>query len=522
MSIAGRVWRWHALLGVAAIGIAAAGIHVLWSARAQQDRLEQAHRQLGAVIALKVSANGFSEQIAEFLLIGEAERADFLAAQAELETGLQRLEESRPGKIIELEDSHRLNRLRTVYGQISQAALQAVSLREAGRHEEAIHVFRRDIEDRLDAEFEALLTSAILDEEEEVRRAELASAELWPRLGRVLGAATLGALLLGVVGALLLARGLTRPVRLLTKGAETIARGRLDHRIRYDGRDELGALANRLNEMAAVQEEQRSLLLGARAELERQVAERTLELAAANRRLTELDRLRVRFLADIGHELRTPLTALRGEAEITLRHSPKPEEAYRDALERIVAHAAGMGRLVDDLLFLTRSEADNLRFEMRPAVLQDIVGGAMRDTQALQEAEDVPVVLQAPEGRIRIAADAQRLRQAMTILLTNAIAASPPGRPVTLTVSATARAAEVLVRDEGGGIPAEDLPHVFDRFYLGQAARVSGERGGTLNLAMAKWLVEKHGGDIQLDSQEGLHTAVRLRLPRQDAEAIPA
>jgi two-component system, OmpR family, sensor kinase len=101
--------------------------------------------------------------------------------------------------------------------------------------------------------------------------------------------------------------------------------------------------------MAEELERQRTMLVGAQSELERQVAERTSELAEANRRLTSADQLRVRFLADISHELRTPLTALRGEAEVALRGAAKPHGVYREALSTVVARAAEIGRLVEDL-----------------------------------------------------------------------------------------------------------------------------------------------------------------------------
>lgn len=123
------------------------------------------------------------------------------------------------------------------------------------------------------------------------------------------------AVFLCFAAAILLARSLMRPIGLLTRGTEAISNGELDHRISYDSRDELGALAKRFNEMAAIQEDQRDRLLNAKAELEQEVAARTAQLAAANQRLIDLDRLRVQFVADISHELRTPLTALRGEAE---------------------------------------------------------------------------------------------------------------------------------------------------------------------------------------------------------------
>jgi signal transduction histidine kinase len=514
MTIRARIRRWQMVAAAAAIAVAGAGLHAVLAARDQHAALARANRQLAAATALKASANRFSEQIAEYLLVGAPERADYDSARAELEAALDRFEassiaEDRDG---ELEDAHRLERMRRLYHLVSAATAEAAALRADGRLEEAIALFRRDIEDRLDAEFETLLTSAVLDEAEEVGRAERRAEALWPRLVGLLLLAALGAAALCLLGGVVLSRGLVRPIRSLTDGAESIARGRLDHRIPYDGRDELGLLARRMNEMAAVQEEQRSLLLNARTELERQVAERTAELEAANRRLTELDRLRVRFLAEIGHELRTPLTALRGEAEITLRHDGKAEAVYRDTLERIVGHAAGMARVVDDLLLLTRSEADTLRFEMRSVVLQEVLQAAARDATALGRPEAVTVAAALPEAPVAVQADPRRLRQALTIVLGHAVARSPHGGSVALEMRAEAGEAVVVVRDAGAAVPAEEMPHVFDRFHLGTGGRLSGEQGGTLNLAMAKWLVEKHGGRIAI-APVAAGMEVRLRLP---------
>ena len=157
------------------------------------------------------------------------------------------------------------------------------------------------------------------------------------------------------------------PLRALTQGALAIERGNLSHRVPSYRRDELGRLASRFNQMAEELERQRGLLLAAHTGLERQVTERTGQLAEANRRLTELDAHRVRFLAEVSHELRTPLAVLRGEAEVALRGISKSESTYRKALELIVNRATDMGRLVEDLLFLARSEADA---QPRPATIR--------------------------------------------------------------------------------------------------------------------------------------------------------
>ncbi|TIP23940.1 MAG: HAMP domain-containing protein [Mesorhizobium sp.] len=493
------------------------------------QRVQWANNQLEAVTALTVNANRYSEQIAEFLLIGEPERPDYESARAELEAGFEKLaqltrgEAEFLGRSSEQEDSgdeiFRITRMRALYGEIAKATSDAINLRNQGRQEDAVRIFRRDIENRFDAEFENILEAARRDEEEEVVRTELQAEALWRRLTWMTAALALAAVVLCFVAAFLLARSLMRPISLLTEGTEAISRGDLDHRIAFDGRDELGALARRFNEMATHQQDQRDRLLNAKAELEQQVAARTAELAAANQRLTELDRLRVQFLADISHELRTPLTALRGEAEIPLRHGSKPEAVYRDALERIVTQSLEMGRLVDDLVFLSRSETDTIRFEPRRTDLVSIVADAVHEGEILGRAKGISIKAAYSNRPVWITADAQRLKQALVIILDNAIKYSPRDRSVNLNMTVVDGHAEIAIRDKGLGIPAEEIPKVFERFYRGRSPRASRQLGSGLGLAIAKWLIEKHSGEIALTSEVGSFTEVVVRLPRADATA---
>jgi signal transduction histidine kinase len=190
---------------------------------------------------------------------------------------------------------------------------------------------------------------------------------------------------------------------------------------------------------------------------------------------------------------------------------------YRDALERIVAQAADMGRLVDDLLFLARAETDTIRFEPKRVALQDVVAQAVREAAVLgqQKRIEIETAADPPPGPVWVEADAGRLKQALMILLDNAIKYSPPGRSVRVGVAATEDGrCEVAVRDEGAGIPATELSHVFERFYRGHVPGASGPGGSGLGLAIAKWLVEKHGGEVVIESEEGRFTEVRMRLPR--------
>jgi two-component system OmpR family sensor kinase len=526
MGIKARILLFQLIIVAALIAMAAI-VHVsLRSTNYHLQRVQWAHQQHEAVTALSVNANRYSEQIAEFLMIGEPERADYDSARAELEAGFDRLEKLTTAEFEflgpatqgddKLDEIFRIERMRTLYGEIDRATAKVIELRNRGEQDEAIRVFRREIENRLDAEFENLLKAASLDELDEVERSERRAQALWSRLSWTTAILALAAIAICLVAASALARSLIRPIGLLTTGTEAISRGELDHRIVFDSRDELGALAKRFNEMAAHQEDQRNRLLNAKAELEQQVAARTAELAAANQRLTELDRLRVQFLADISHELRTPLTALRGEAEIPLRHGSKPEAVYRDALARIVAQSIDMARLVDDLVFLSRSETDTIRFEPSRKDLVAIVADAAHEAQILGRSKAISVEAEYGRDPVWVTADAQRLKQALMILLDNAIKYSPRKSTVKLTMAIAGSHAEIVIRDQGSGIPRQELPKVFERFYRGRGANASRQPGSGLGLPIAKWLVEKHDGEIALDSDARSFTEVRIRIPRAE------
>ena len=530
MSIKQRVILQQLVIAASVLIVAAIAYSTIRSTEYYLKRIEWAYLQLDAITSLKVSANRYSEQIAELILIGEPERPDFESASAELLAGFDRLEKitveeqaflvswARPSE--RLDELHRIERMRALYQQINASVGEVLALLGRGQQSDAILLFRQEIENRLDAEFEHLLTAAALDEQEEVQRVDSEAETFWQRLAAATGATALIAVAVCFFSGGLLARSLLRPINLLTQGTEAISRGELGHRITYDSADELGVLARRFNQMASVQEKQHNRLLSARSELEHQVAERTNELADANRRLTRLDQMRVQFLADVSHELRTPLAGLRGEAEVTLRYGAKSEEVWRETLERIIAYASDMGRLVDDLLFLARSETDTVRFNFRRAKLQDIVAEAVREGEVLGRSKGIVIATDFGPEPVGVEVDPQRLRQAVMILLDNAIKYSPPNRQVSVAVASAGRYAEAVIRDEGPGIPPEELPHVFDRFYRGRISRASPQGGSGLGLAIAKWLVEKQGGELDIASEEGRFTEVRLRVPRVEVTAL--
>jgi two-component system OmpR family sensor kinase len=219
-----------------------------------------------------------------------------------------------------------------------------------------------------------------------------------------------------------------------------------------------------------------------------------------------------RFVADASHELRTPLMSVRGYADLfQYAAANAPEERDRH-LARLRAEAARMGVLLDDLLLLARLDAAEVETPLR-----------MEDTDLVELAEQAadafrashaghPLTVAPGPDSVRLRLDPQRVRQVLDNLLTNAAVHTPAGTPVSVAVSVTRDTAQVRVADKGPGIPPGDRERVFDRFYRVDKAR-SRDRGGSgLGLAVARSLVQAHGGTLELDDLPG-PTVFVLTLP---------
>jgi two-component system heavy metal sensor histidine kinase CusS len=216
-----------------------------------------------------------------------------------------------------------------------------------------------------------------------------------------------------------------------------------------------------------------------------------------------------RFSADIAHELRTPVGNLRGEIEVALGR-PRSAEEYREVLGSGLEECGRLAGLIDGLLFLARAESPR----------------AQIGRERLDVAEELRAVSEfyeatAAEAGVRLAVAGDRavpaelnrplFQRAVGNLLANALAHTPPGGSVTLTARQAGSEVEVEVTDTGGGIPAEHLPHVFDRFYRADEARSGGGVG--LGLAIVRGIVELHGGTAEVHSEPGSGTRVRLIFP---------
>jgi two-component system, OmpR family, sensor kinase len=283
------------------------------------------------------------------------------------------------------------------------------------------------------------------------------------------------------------------PLRRIEATAAAIAAGDLSQRIDHpSGRTEVGRLASALDSMLT------------RIEAAYQAREEGEERALASE-----DRMR-QFVADASHELRTPLTSLRGLAEYALQQGTGASTAELLRLMGLVGQeATRMSRLVEDLLLLAQFDLDR-PVQRRPVDLASIAAAAVLAARLIQP--DRPITLSASDPVIAHADDGQ-VRQVIDNLIGNALQHTPPGSPVTVTVTASAGNGHITVADRGPGLTAAQAAHVFERFYRTDRARTRARGGTGLGLSIAASLAAAQGGQISVAAAPGQGAAFHLTLP---------
>ncbi|MCL4370736.1 MAG: HAMP domain-containing histidine kinase [Chloroflexi bacterium] len=270
-----------------------------------------------------------------------------------------------------------------------------------------------------------------------------------------------------------------RPVATLTETAADIAgSGKFDRRVPVGSRrDELEHLAATFNGML--------------------------------NRLEKAYKSQQRFVGDASHELRAPLTAIQANLELLRTHPRMPEAERTEAVEEASREADRLTRLVADLLALARADA-GVPLSRQEVELDRVLLNAVNEARHLARGQKVEIDHLEPA---MVRGDPDRLKQLLLILLDNAFKYTPRSGSVKVALSRGARMAELTVQDTGVGIPPEDLPNVFERFYRADPAR-SRDPGGTgLGLSIARWIARQHGGDITLASELERGTTVTVHLP---------
>jgi signal transduction histidine kinase len=313
-------------------------------------------------------------------------------------------------------------------------------------------------------------------------------------LGRLriilLGTSLAGLAVASVAGWILAGLGL-RPIDRLTRAAAAIGAARaFDRRLAPPNtHDELGRLATTFNSMLA-------------------------ELEAAFREVEQALGAQRRFVADASHELRTPLTTIRTNLDLLERVEDLGEADRMEALADTRAEVDRLARLVGDLLTLARADAGQ-RLPLRPVDLAPILNEIYRQARRLALPRSQRVTLDAAASAV-VAGEPDALRQLFLILVDNALTYAPEGAEVRLSLRREADIATVTVADNGPGIAAEHLPHLFERFYRADSARAPG--GSGLGLAIAKWIAEAHGAGLLVMSAPGRGTTFTVQFQVQGSK----
>jgi two-component system OmpR family sensor kinase len=295
----------------------------------------------------------------------------------------------------------------------------------------------------------------------------------------IMAIATIVAVLLAALGSWIAVGRALSPLDAITETTEQINRADdLARRIPYRGpmHDEIGNLIEAFNQ--------------------------TLE------RLETLFTSQQRFLADVSHELRTPLTVIKGNVDLMRRMKSLDEES----LTSIDQEAGRLTRLVGGLLLLAQAESGSVSLNMRPMELDTLLLEVFQEMKVLA-GEKIKLHLTEID-QIQVNGDRDRLKQVLLNLVANAIQYTPQGGDVFLSMGKVAEQARLIIRDTGPGIPPEDLPHIFERFYRAEKSRTRGKTTGFgLGLSIAHWIVEKHGGRIEVDSKDEQGTTFCIWLP---------
>ncbi|MBK8784829.1 MAG: HAMP domain-containing histidine kinase [Anaerolineales bacterium] len=242
-------------------------------------------------------------------------------------------------------------------------------------------------------------------------------------------------------------------------------------------------------------------------ETDDEIGEMVVSFNQTLERLESLFTSQQRFLADVSHELRTPLTVIKGNVDL-MRHM---KEADEESLSSIDQEAGRLTRLVGGLLMLAQAESGKLALNFAPVELDLLLTEVFTEMRVLASSK-VRVHLNDID-QVMVNGDRDRLKQVFLNLISNAIQYTPAGGEIFLSIRKLGDQARVIVRDTGPGIPAEDLPHIFDRFYRAEKSRTRSKTSGFgLGLSIAHWIVEHHGGQIKVESKEGKGTTFVIWL----------
>ena len=291
-----------------------------------------------------------------------------------------------------------------------------------------------------------------------------------------------------IIAAIVMQRKIVRPIQRLTATATALGKGDFSFSAPSSATTEIRELGTTFNKMAQ-------------------------EIKEREERLTELDRLKSEFVSSVSHELRTPLTTISTLTHV-LQHSHTSEAERLEYLETIAAECDRQIDLVTNLLDLSRIESGAYKVELGPVDVGQVVQNCLRMSKHPAETRNQEITAELPHDPITVLADNRTLRRAVCTIVENAIKYTGDGGTIILGVRTVGNEGCISIRDNGRGISATDLPHIFDRFYQGHATNGDVEPGVGLGLYVVRGLVEQLGGRISVESEVGSGSTFTIWLPK--------
>ncbi len=293
-------------------------------------------------------------------------------------------------------------------------------------------------------------------------------------------------LIIGFIGAIILAQMMTKPINQMAKGAQLIGQGKLDTTIAVKSKDELGSLARDLNNMS--------------------------------RRLKEIDQIKNDFLASVTHELRSPLTSLTVYIDLFFKGAAGELNAKAKKFLTIMKRSNNrLSRFIDDLLDMAKIERGKMDIKREPLGILPIVSETVQLIKPQADEKAIEITMDIPDSLPLVFVDGDRTRQIITNLLNNSIKFTQEKGRVSIKVQDEKEYLQLSISDTGIGIPADQIGKIFDKFEQVREARekIKGPKGTGLGLAIVKSLVEAQGGKIWVESEVGTGSTFYFTLPKQ-------
>lgn len=280
----------------------------------------------------------------------------------------------------------------------------------------------------------------------------------------------------------------TERINLLKGAAQKLAAGELQTRVPVSGRDEVSALAFAFNSMAE-------------------------QLETADQKQRELETLRRDLIAWVGHDLQTPLTSMRAILEALSDGVVEEPEMVKRYLLTAQRDVMSLSALIDDLFQMSQLDTGGFPLDRANASLSDLVSDTLESFSHLALQREIKLEGQVASNVDPVFMDTQAIGRVFNNLISNALRHTPSGGEIKVNARRTSSGVEVTVSDNGEGIRPQDIPHIFESFYRGEKSRNRGTGGAGLGLAIARGILQAHGGDIQVESKVGQGTRFTFRIP---------